>query len=179
MDLTEAAILSYACLQVLITTIGAVIAFRTIYQSVQKYAVAGSLSTASVINLWFLTTWKMRSIYMRLFIHIFDYFTDLLVIREWIVSERGNKDIAHVDTKIMAYCSIGILFFYKIVSSVAIFIVTGSKFKSAVLQFFDILLFVEIYKSHKKIITSIMNEYDYNVHGATKHNIERKLTFIS
>ena len=51
----------------------------------------------------------MRRIYISSLIHIFDFFTDLIVIYEWYKAEDSkNEDVEHIDSHIMAYCSIGV-----------------------------------------------------------------------
>ena len=76
-------------------------------------------SSNSFIKFWWKTVWKMRSVYSSFLVHAFDIATDLIVIIEWLTEE----DKEHVDSKLMAYFSISIIVFHKIISSFAIWIV--------------------------------------------------------
>lgn len=126
-------------------------------------------------TIWLKTVWKMRSMYSSLLVHIFDFFTDLLVINEWYYLERGKNsvDVEHVDTNIMAFSGIGIIVLYRFVSMIAIYFSDDSyeyhDWKSALLQFFDLLLFVEIYNSHKILIESVASQNYIVVEQMTVH----------
>ena len=156
MDFEPALVLvfCYGCLQILITAAVGITASWTIFRITKS--TQEQVSTSQIIKLWGKTTWKMRCIYGSLLVHIFDFFTDLLVLYEWFVAEENGNEIAHIDSKIMAYSSIGVLIFYKIVSSFAIYIVSERDWQQSILQFFDLLLFIEIYNSHKKLADTIV-----------------------
>ena len=83
---------------------------------------------------WLRTVWKMRSVYSSFLVHSFDIATDLIVIIEWLT----EKDKEHIDSKLMAYFSIGVIVFHKLISSFAIWIVEKNIFR-AILQLFDFL----------------------------------------
>ena len=95
----------------------------------------------------------MRSIYSAFTVHIFDIMTDLLVISEWYNAEN-NSDLEGVDSKLMASCSIGILIFYKIISTIGIYVTTKSP-RRALAQFWDLLLIDHIYTAHKRVVTQV------------------------
>ena len=61
-------------------------------------------------RLWMKVTWKMRSVYIGLFVHSFDVLTDLLVIYEWLNAEN-KRNIESIDSKLMAYWSIGVIMY--------------------------------------------------------------------
>ena len=94
----------YASIQTLITIAASFFALRTVQTCSFKF--------------WLKTMWKMRNVYSAATVHIFDFATDLLVIGEWIRLENNgkNNNIEHVDTQLLAYCSIGIILFHKIIS---------------------------------------------------------------
>ena len=115
-------------------------------------------SCSKMFRLWIKTTWKMRSIYSAFAVHVFDFATDLLVITEWYNAENGNNNnvVDHVNSRLMAWLSIGILIFYKIISTVAIYLTTKSPIR-AFAQFCDLLLFEDIYNAHQRVVTEIKN----------------------
>eukprot|EP01084_Bolivina_argentea_P318522 552401_1 len=97
---------------------------------------------------WVKTIWKMRSVYSALAVHSFDVLTDILVIMEWMRTANIPGD--HIDPQLMAYCGIGVVVFSKVVSSFAIFVKEHDCLR-CFLQLFDLLIFLEIYESHKKL----------------------------
>ena len=106
----EAVIVSYIALQVLITLTVILAGSYTVYHIWQEKCL--SISKCRLAIIWGKALWKMRSIYSSLAVHIFDFITDLLVIHEWYHAESKNVengDIEHVDTRLMALCSIIIL----------------------------------------------------------------------
>ena len=112
-----------------------------------------------IIRIWFKAMYKMRSVYSAFAVHTFDVVTDLLVIAEWYNAENGkNKQVEHVDSRLMAQISIGILLFHKIMSSIAVFFVTNNSFIRAFLQFCDFLVFEEMFIGHTKIVKNLKNE---------------------
>eukprot|EP01084_Bolivina_argentea_P016858 31495_1 len=98
---------------------------------------------------WLRTIWKMRGVYSGLAVHSFDVLTDILVIIEWMEAEN-TKDIDHIDSQVMAYSAIGVMAFSKCLSTLAIWI-KEKDISRCILQFFDLLIFEEIYESHDKI----------------------------
>ena len=111
---------------------------------------------------WAHVVWKMRSVYSSFIVHSFDIVTDLMVIVQWWYEEECNDidnecvSTDNVDTKLMAYVSIGVIFFHKIISSTLIYLCEGDIIR-ALLQFFDLLIFQEIYLGHQKICQSMKN----------------------
>lgn len=125
-------------------------------------SVALKSKTCGTLRLWLKTTWKMRSIYSGVVVHLFDFFTDLFVIHEWLFVQNrqldsNEIDALHVDLEVMGYSAICVLIFYRIISALAIYVDGENDWKDSFLQLFDVLLFVEIYKSHKKLIESIFD----------------------
>ena len=78
--------------------------------------------------------------------------TDLLVITEWYNANKNNNEIPNVDSRLMAQISIGILVFCKIISSIAVIVLTNGSCIRAILQFLDLLLFEEMLIAHKKVV---------------------------
>ena len=72
--------------------------------------------------------------------------TDIGVIVEWWNYE---KNIDNVNTSLLAYTSLAILIFYRLISSIYFFIKERS-IKIAVFQFLDILVYREVLYSHQK-----------------------------
>eukprot|EP01084_Bolivina_argentea_P100086 179794_1 len=134
-------------------------------------------------KLWAKTTWKMRGIYGHLAVHSFDILTDILVIIEWINQANIQKALnAAPDTdirdtvdvqaliyqnpiiydiilrpRLMAYVAIAILFFSRIISTFAVY-VKERNILSCVAQFFDLLIFSEIYATHKNIVYQVTTD---------------------
>ena len=121
-----------------------------------------SMKCSQIIRLWFKAMYKMRSVYSSFAVHTFDVVTDLLVIAEWYNAENGEKEVAHVDSRLMAQISIGILLFHKIMSSTAVFFVTNNSFIRAFLQFCDFLVFEEMFIGHTKIVKNLRNDDTLN-----------------
>ena len=155
MDLSELLITTYVGLQVLLTIFVALSSFGTIYHVTRSNS-AMSFSKKSIFKCWFKLTWKMRSIYICVLVHIFDMATDLLVIREWYI-EEDKHDIEHIDGTIMVIWSVTVLFLYRIVSSLVIYIESDKDWKDGLLQFCDLLLFIEVRNSHHKLLTALSN----------------------
>ena len=109
-------------------------------------------------------TWKMRSVYSSFFVHIFDVFTDYLIVIQWFELGRQEKEtgediVQHVDPIIMGYCGIAVIVTHKIASVVAFW----SKEKNlarCILVFFDLLIFQEIYVSHLNIVHNIVSGHN-------------------
>ena len=137
----------YLSIQLSIWFISSLVALKAVpsKQSTQRI-------NLNIIQIWFKAMYKMRSVYSAFAVHTFDVVTDLLVIAEWYNAENGNKQVEHIDSRLMAQISIGILLFHKIMSSIAVFIVTNNSFIRACLQFCDFLLFEEMYVGHTKIV---------------------------
>ena len=104
---------------------------------------------------WAKTIWKMRSVYSSFVVHVFDIMTDLIVIIEWLTAE-DKKSIDHIDSQLMGYISIGVIFFHKVLSSYAIWVIERNKTR-AFLQLFDLIV-QEIYYAHSKIISNATNK---------------------
>lgn len=78
--------------------------------------------------------------------------TDILVIDEWYHAASKNNPIPHVDSRQMAYVSMGILLFHRVVSSLAVLLTTERNYKRAFLQFCDLLIFEKIILVHLKVL---------------------------
>ena len=118
-------------------------------------------SCTKMLRLWVKTTWKMKSIYSAFVVHVFDCTTDLLVITDWYNAERGlNRDnkVEHVDSRVMAWTSIGILIFYKVISTIGIYLTTKSTLR-AFAQFCDLLLLEDIYNAHQRVVTEVKEKF--------------------
>ena len=97
----------------------------------------------------------MRGIYGGLSVHCFDVLTDILVIVQWLNEEDKEGD--SIDPRAMVWAAIGVLIFSKTFSSIAIY-AKEENILRAILQIFDLLIFVEIYEAHKKIVSNIKNK---------------------
>ena len=165
MDFSQIVITSYVTLQILVIIMVSILASSTIFKFLAlNKDWKPKFSKSSIFYLWFRITWKMRAIYGSLLVHIFDFFTDLLVIHQWYTQEN-NKDsdvVEHVNTPLMASWSIAVLIFHRVISSLAIYVTTQYNIKYAILQFFDILLFIEIYNSHAYLVNSILTKNNLN-----------------
>eukprot|EP01083_Nonionella_stella_P263811 895714_1 len=107
------------------------------------------------IELWAKTIWKMRSVYSALAVHCFDVLTDILVIVQW--SEQDDVPGDHINPQIMANCGIVVVIEAKVISTMAIFF-KDKDIRRATLQFLDLLIFEEIYESHKKVVSQIKSK---------------------
>eukprot|EP01083_Nonionella_stella_P183363 662416_1 len=103
-------------------------------------------------TLWLKTVWKMRNVYAGFAVHSFDVLTDILVIIQWMQEPNIPND--HINPQIMAYCGIFVLIFSKVISCFAIYLKEGNMFR-CILQLFDLLIFVELYQSHKKVVSTL------------------------
>ena len=154
-DVYEAIIGCYLSLQFMITLVVLLLATRTIYET---WIINGKqLAKSDLLRLWGDTILKMRGIYGSLIVHVFDIFTDMLVIDQWFEAESGSEDIPHIDSNLMAWSALGVFIFHKIVSAFAVYISNQRDWRQGVLQLFDLLLFVEIYRTHKSLSESIMS----------------------
>eukprot|EP01084_Bolivina_argentea_P290313 498633_1 len=106
-------------------------------------------------KLWAKTAWKMRGIYAGLAVHSFDVLTDILVLLQWLNTPNIEGD--HIDPQIMAYSAMSILVISKVISSIGIYIKDANIIRS-ILQLFDLLIFVEIYQAHAKVLSKIRNK---------------------
>lgn len=106
---------------------------------------------------WCKVVWKMRGIYSSFVVHSFDIATDIMVVVQWWHEEDNKNDIPNVDTRTMAYCSILIILTHKFISSFAVYASTGN-IARALYQFFDILIFQEIYNAHDKIVCNLTTQ---------------------
>ena len=137
----------YLCIHCIITLIVSILG--AIY--VQRCQ-ASSIHN-SILVTYIKTIWRLRSVYSSVFVHLFDIVTDLIVILQWIREQETTKEI---NTQQLAIISISIIVFHKIFSAFAIYVTEGDQLR-ALLQLFDLLLFVEVYSSHKKIMDDISN----------------------
>ena len=104
--------------------------------------------------LWLKIVWKMRSVYGSMAVHAFDVLTDVLVIISWWDYEKIYGDVPNINARTMALCGIIVLLFHKFISVIA-FWAKEASFKRCCLQFFDLLIFEEIYACHKKVVQQI------------------------
>ena len=139
----------YVGIQCLIAIISCFASFAAVNDKKNK-------SGGKIIKLWVKSMWKMRKIYSAFAVHIFDFMTDLLVIAEWYNAEQTTPGgVENVDSRLMAQVSIGILVFYKCISSAAVYLTTERNLLRAFLQFLDLLLFEEILIAHSKLVTQL------------------------
>eukprot|EP01084_Bolivina_argentea_P262723 444410_1 len=106
-------------------------------------------------ELWIRTVWKLKSVYGGLAVHSFDFLTDVLVIVEWLKADNIKGD--HIDPQAMAYSAIFIMIFSKFISAIAIYVKEESIIR-AILQFMDLLIFTEIFATHRKVISQVKNK---------------------
>ena len=108
----------------------------------------------SWFKLYFKTVWKLRSVYSSFLVHIFDVFTDLLVIIEWF--SLSKDDTPHIDPNALAINATCVLILHKMIS-VFVFWTKERNYRRCILQFFDLLLIEEIYVAHSKIVNKFNN----------------------
>ena len=108
------------------------------------------ISRLGFFKLWFRVVWKLRSVYCSVAVHIFDILTDILVILSWLSYPDISND--NIDPRVMAISAIIVLVIHKLVSFIAFWAKEGSIVR-CVLQVLDLLIFEEIYLTHKKILT--------------------------
>ena len=132
------------------------------------------MSKMGFVKLWFKIVWKMRTVYCSLAVHAFDILTDALVIIAWLEFDEVQGD--NINARTMAICAIGILLFHKIIS-VSAFWAKERNIMRCLLQFFDLLIFEEIYASHKTIITEFKNKSKSNGNHKSNEAIETTSTF--
>ena len=123
--------------------------------------------------------WEMRNVYTSFIVHVFDVFTDYLIVIEWfelgrLEKQSGNDDIdavENVDPTLMAYFSVSVLIVHKI-SCVISFWMKEKNISRCILAFFGLIIFQEIYVSHKSIIHKIKNNYKFGntINDINKHN---------
>ena len=118
------------------------------------------LSKMGFCQLYLSTVWKMRSVYGSLAVHAFDVLTDVLVILNWWHYEQDG-DVKDVDARIMAWCGIAVLLFHKLISVIAFWAKEANIYR-CILQFFDLLIFEEIYVSHKRILIQLSDNDEEN-----------------
>ena len=94
---------------------------------------------------WFESMRALKSVYGSVIVHCFDVATDIDVILEWYKND---------DTLEFALISVGIIIFYRIVSAVLLFYDEKNS-RRCLLELFDLLLFEEVYFSHKQFVHSL------------------------
>ena len=115
----------------------------------------------SFIMEWAATVWKIRSVYFSFIVHSFDIATDIMVVVQWWYEESNGNETDNVDTRLMAKFSIFVLGLHKLMSTLGIYS-EQRNCRRALLQFFDLLIFLEIYNAHKKIMSNISPEKTEN-----------------
>lgn len=75
-----------------------------------------------------------------------------------MAEDEPTEDVEHVDATAMAWSSIGVLIFHRCISGLAIFIIREYDWKQGILQFFDVLLFVEIFETHKRLVENLASD---------------------
>ena len=163
--------ITYIVLLVLIALITSILSLLTV-----KHATSASEngdnkpSCSELVKLWFKTMWKMRGIYSAFVVHVFDVMTDIMVISEWYIAD-DDKQI-EIDSKLMSYLAMGILVFYKLVSSIAILFVSEFSVYRAVLQFFDLYIFEEMIIAHRRVVNKLFTKTDDDDISVNKNNDE-------
>ena len=90
----------------------------------------------------------------------FDSATDFLVIAQWYNLENGdNNTIYDINSRLMAWNSIGISIFYKIICCIY----------NNILQFCDLLLFEDTYtyNAHKRVVQQVKNRFTTSTTATT------------
>lgn len=104
----------------------------------------------------------LRAVYTTILVHIFDYYTDLIIVIQWCKEARTQYDAGRsvadngVNMILLASCAVGVMVMHRVVSTVAVLNMqrpdserTRGRFYAA-LQFFDVYVLVEVWKSHKE-----------------------------
>ena len=120
------------------------------------------MSKMGFFKLWLKIVWKLRNVYSPLAVHIFDVFTDTLVIVSWLSYPDISGD--NIDPEVMAISAFIVLIAHKIISFIA-FWSKERRIRRCILQVFDLLIFEESKASQ--------DEYD----DAQEKEIQTTLTF--
>eukprot|EP01083_Nonionella_stella_P304126 1055422_1 len=135
------------------------------------------MSKMNFFKLWLKICWKMRSVYACFMVHIFDVLTDCLVLFEWYYWEEKHGDLRHINPRIMAICGIAILLFHKLTSTLAIWM-KEKEILRCVLQFMDLLILLEIYVCHNRILTQFQNQLkNTKTNHRNKQVVETTMSF--
>eukprot|EP01084_Bolivina_argentea_P249893 418484_1 len=128
----------------------------TQYKKTDMNVQAEKISKMNFMKLWFKLSWKLRSVYLSLAVHAFDTLTDILVIIQWWNME-DHVNIANINSRDMAACAIATLIFHKMISTLAFWIKDHTGYR-CILQVLDLLIFEEIYMTHKTIIAQFRKQ---------------------
>eukprot|EP01084_Bolivina_argentea_P099881 179476_1 len=124
------------------------IEYRTeLHQCAEEFEV---MSKMGFCKLWLKVIWKLRHVYCSLVVHVFDVLTDILVIISWLSFPDISGD--NINPRVMAKSAIIVLGIHKLVSLIAFWTKERSIIR-CLLQVLDLLIFEEIFLTHKKIIT--------------------------
>ena len=138
-----------------VSIFGALLVSRKLSESQTNSEIHTKHKQKSFFRLWLQCIFKLRSIYTSIIVHIFDIVTD------WIVTITWYNDKS---TRTLAVCSIGIFTFHTFLSTIA-FYSKEKNIRRTILQFFNLLVFEEIYFSHLKVIRSYGSTNDSRNNG--------------
>ena len=115
-------------------------------QIATKNSISNKKRIWKLFKQWAKLVWKKKKIYLALIPHFFDQATDLGVILVYHEYNQNNVNIG-INTHYLFWISIAILIFHRLISSLAIYLLTSSKF-DAFLQIFDVLTVKCVWISH-------------------------------
>eukprot|EP01084_Bolivina_argentea_P293179 504199_1 len=121
--------------------------------SVKREVESRKIEKGNIVKLYCLIMWKTKGVYGLLLYQKFDVVINVSVIVEYYTM----KNATNVDPRAMAWVSLAIMIFYRVTSTIFIW-VKERNFSTAFLQFFDVLIFREAYSSYRKIMTQLVND---------------------
>eukprot|EP01084_Bolivina_argentea_P036877 68174_1 len=117
------------------------------------------LSCLNKLKTWAKDTWRRKKCYLELFPHITDTATDIGVLIEFYqIAQKQKKHGASIICSSLNmtgifYVSVGIILFYRIVSSLQIYLFTKS-IRQTIFQFLDIEIFHALIINYKKNVNT-------------------------
>ena len=91
------------------------------------------------------------------------------MIINWLTEETNGEEVEHVDTTLLAHLSIFVILCHRIISSLAICFIEKSILR-ATIQFFDVLIYSEIFLVHKQIVFKLFNDSNDDGNSDTKES---------
>lgn len=152
----------------------AVSIFGLIYVQKQLPSLPSNTSNKSLIKLYFKTIWDIKGIYGSGLVHIFDVFSDLLIIVEWYSNNDDNSHL-RIKSETFADISIIVLIFHKIIGVLAFWSKERNIYR-CILQLFDVLIFQEIYICHAKLLKKYHN---VKLQGQVNHTKLKVQSFLT
>lgn len=155
MEAVRAILISYACVQ---SVAALSIVGHAVYRMYQRITANEDVESKpqTLLKLFRMLMIQMGAIYGNVFLHIFDFMTDALVISQWFTT-----DAHHIDDLLIAWLAVSFLILYRLASPFAVYITSDfTDWKEGLMQFFDVLFLFDLYQTHQKIIGEFNAELD-------------------